>query len=495
LEHPNIIRLLDYGERDDLAYLATEYKSGGTLREYLNNSPHGLDTEEAIQLFTYIASAVDYAHVNGVIHRDLKPENIILQKTGEAIFPYIADFGLALVEGATRYTRVDTGFPLGTDAYIAPELYEPKSQTTPQVDIYALGVMLYEALEGRSPFSLEAPPREIMNAKLNRPVPYPQNIRQRANRRVVAVIQKAMHKTPRRRYISASELMEEMDKAYRAGTEEEVARQDRKRNQNIALALLIVGLLTCFATLLAPLIPQLSLFGEDGRVFDDQMTLLPTPSLMTELTNSTLESVPPYIERPSSTLPPTMTPSFVTTVPPTLTRTERPTITLVPTAQGLGGVLRDGPLDVALVNYEFRSENHPEPAAIQFEIEFENTSNTPVDIHLNTETIHGFDNMGTRYGDFVTVFRDYWDRRCISLVGRPDFEGNFNHTLRIEAGNSSTWVWWLNPEGTQGCSQEDQIGRVRFAVDWVEFEMTVEYRIGTERETLPVKWRMIRSTS
>lgn len=315
LVHPHIIHFIEYAEQDDVPFLVTEYMPGGTLREYLTNSLEGLDIDEVFQLFMDIADAIDYAHQRGIIHRDLKPENIVLQDTENRVYPYIADFGIALIVGRTRHTRTDADWPLGTAAYVPPEMYE-QSDPTPQSDIYALGVMLYEALEGHPAFPLNATQQAIMNAKLDKPVPYGKNIKQRTNSRVAKTIQRAMHKNPKKRHNSASELMEAIEQAYKSGTEEELVRIDRFRN-------LVIGLGLLFATLLAPLIPRL--FPGDGSQStpESRNTQIPTQILIVPTYTLTLSSPPTSTDTPNE---PTHTLSSINT--PTETATRNPTSTL-----------------------------------------------------------------------------------------------------------------------------------------------------------------------
>ncbi len=150
LQHPNILPLHDSGEVDGLVFYVMPYVEGESLRDRLERE-RPLPVDEAVEIATEIASALDYAHRHGVIHRDIKPENILLHD-GRAL---VADFGIALAasrtDGATRLT--ETGLSLGTPAYMSPEQAMGERQITAKADVYALGCVLYEMLVGEPPFT------------------------------------------------------------------------------------------------------------------------------------------------------------------------------------------------------------------------------------------------------------------------------------------------------------------------------------------------------
>ena len=146
LTHKHILPVYDYGQEGPWHYLVMAYISQGTLAHRL--SAHGPFTPvEANVLFEQIASALQYAHDQGILHRDIKASNILLQND---TYAYLADFGIAkLLERENGLTQ--TGTFLGTPEYMAPELFE--SQAVLASDIYALGVVLYHMLTGRLPFT------------------------------------------------------------------------------------------------------------------------------------------------------------------------------------------------------------------------------------------------------------------------------------------------------------------------------------------------------
>src|SRR2546428_4447782 len=149
LDHAHILPAYDYGEQEPWHYMVMPYIEHGTLRDRLLEGP--LSLEEVGILFEQIASALQFAHDHGIIHRDIKASNILLR---DDHYAYLADFGLVkTLKGASELTQ--TGSLLGTPEYMAPELAEGPASTSS--DIYALGVLLYQMVTGRVPFTAETP--------------------------------------------------------------------------------------------------------------------------------------------------------------------------------------------------------------------------------------------------------------------------------------------------------------------------------------------------
>jgi serine/threonine-protein kinase len=144
LHHPNIVGVYEYGEADDIAYIAMEYVDGIGLREYLNRKAR-FEFQQIVAILTQLLSALDFAHSQGVVHRDIKPANLILTSSGAL---KVADFGIARVD-ASNLTM--TGMVMGTPSYMAPE----QCQGLPsdhRADLFSVGVVFYELLTGRKPF-------------------------------------------------------------------------------------------------------------------------------------------------------------------------------------------------------------------------------------------------------------------------------------------------------------------------------------------------------
>jgi Tol biopolymer transport system component/tRNA A-37 threonylcarbamoyl transferase component Bud32 len=200
LQHPHILGLIDSGEADGLLYYVMPYVAGESLRARLIREGQ-LPVEEALRLAREVASALDYAHRQGVVHRDIKPENTLLQD-GAAL---VADFGIALaVEEAGGSRMTQTGMSLGTPAYMSPEQAMGERKIGARSDVYALGAMTYEMLAGEPPFT--GPNSQAIVAKVLTEQPPPL----RAKRPTVApaaeaAIMTALQKLPADRWASAKE--------------------------------------------------------------------------------------------------------------------------------------------------------------------------------------------------------------------------------------------------------------------------------------------------
>jgi beta-lactam-binding protein with PASTA domain/predicted Ser/Thr protein kinase len=147
LSHPNVVQVYDQGEDDGLLYLAMEYLPGRTLRESLTERG-ALTIREALRVLEPVLDALAAAHRAGIVHGDVKPENVVLTDDGRA---KVADFGLARA-GAATLTSAASERLLGTAAYLAPELLT-RGIADARADVYAVGILLYEMLTGRQPFT------------------------------------------------------------------------------------------------------------------------------------------------------------------------------------------------------------------------------------------------------------------------------------------------------------------------------------------------------
>ena len=197
LQHDHILPAYDFGEQPPWYYLVMPYIDYCTLNDKLEQGP--LSPDYAGELLMQIASGLQYAHDHGVIHRDIKPSNILMR---DDHFIYLADFGLARsVEGADRVTQ--TGVLLGTPEYMAPELADgPPNKSS---DVYALGILLYQMVTGKMPFSGDNPLAVYLKQMREPPIP-PSRIQPGIPRSVEQVILRALEKDPRRRYDSPMSL-------------------------------------------------------------------------------------------------------------------------------------------------------------------------------------------------------------------------------------------------------------------------------------------------
>jgi serine/threonine-protein kinase len=175
LGHPNICEVTDVGTTEEgLPYMVMQYLEGRTLSELITESEAGIYAERALDIIVQMLSALQVAHEAGILHRDLKPENIFLTQMGDRRdFVKILDFGISKVVGAKsqdlqRLTA--TGMVLGTPYYMAPEQAAGEKALDARVDIYAVGVLLFELLVGHPPYEAESY-NELIVKIVNQPVP------------------------------------------------------------------------------------------------------------------------------------------------------------------------------------------------------------------------------------------------------------------------------------------------------------------------------------
>src|SRR5947209_7349240 len=208
LEQVNIVPIYEYGEQDGLAYLVMPYLAGGSLRDILRQRGV-LSLQEAATYIDQAASALDYAHSQGVIHRDLKPANFLLAADGRLV---LADFGIArMMEYSTSgKTLTGTGMIIGTPEYMAPEMASGE-RIDYRADIYELGIILFQMLSGQVPFT-GASPISVVMKQIQEPLPLLHQSNPAIPAAVDTVIQKATAKRREDRYTSAKE----MAQAFRA---------------------------------------------------------------------------------------------------------------------------------------------------------------------------------------------------------------------------------------------------------------------------------------
>jgi serine/threonine protein kinase len=206
LQHPRTVPVYDCGEFNNQPYVVMRYLTGGTLSGMISRSPDGIALDALAPIISQVAEALDFAHRHGVIHRDIKPSNVLLDEDGNA---YLADFGIAKVAEVTAQLT-GTGI-IGTPAYLAPEMVEEGS-TTHLLDVYALGVSIFQAITGRQPYS-STTPVGLMMAHLNEPIPDARDYRADVTAGVQLVIERAMAKDPAQRYQSAGRLAADLTRA------------------------------------------------------------------------------------------------------------------------------------------------------------------------------------------------------------------------------------------------------------------------------------------
>ena len=233
LRHPGICVVHDVGEVEGTPYLAMQFVEGESLGERIrrlrSEGPRSGPEERAdgsssgprtqreqrsvYELLAKVARAVHFAHEHGVVHRDLKPGNILLDAGGD---PVVLDFGLAAAKQWETETQLTvSGSPIGTPGYMPPELVRPHGrETSPRSDIFSLGVILYECLTLERPFRGQGE-AEVYESIERDPVPDPRRHNPTLPRDAVAVLERAMEKAPRRRYGTAAEFADELDRLSR----------------------------------------------------------------------------------------------------------------------------------------------------------------------------------------------------------------------------------------------------------------------------------------
>jgi serine/threonine protein kinase/Tfp pilus assembly protein PilF len=186
LNHPHILPLFDSGESNGLLYYVMPYVEGESLRERLDRDGK-FSVDEAVRLAQGIASALDYAHRQGIVHRDIKPENVMLYEN----MPMVMDFGIAKAVAAGSETLTQTGMMVGTPAYVSPEQAAGETNLDGRSDQYSLACLLYEMIAGERPFS-GSTPQSIMAKRFTEKPAALQSIRPSVPAHVDWAVAKAM---------------------------------------------------------------------------------------------------------------------------------------------------------------------------------------------------------------------------------------------------------------------------------------------------------------
>jgi serine/threonine protein kinase len=205
VKHPGIVQVHDFGTHNGVAYFSLEFCEGGSLAGKLKQG--ALPPVAAARLLEQIARAVQAAHDKGIVHRDLKPANVLLDERG---LPRVSDFGLAKrLDGGPGLTQY--GAVMGTPTYMAPEQAQGKKEIGPWSDVYALGAILYHCLTGRPPFKAAHVADMLLQVMRNEPVP-PRRLVPGVPRDLETICLKCMAKDPARRYASARDLADDLER-------------------------------------------------------------------------------------------------------------------------------------------------------------------------------------------------------------------------------------------------------------------------------------------
>jgi serine/threonine protein kinase len=198
LEHPHIVPVYDFSEHKGMAYLVMRYVEGETLKAHLTGEP--LSPQRILEILKPVAEALAYAHEQGVLHRDIKPSNVMLTPE-DSIF--LTDFGLARMAQSGEST-LSQDMMIGTPQYMSPEQAKGE-EVDERTDIYSLGVVLFEMLTGRVPFSADTP-YAIIHDHIYTPLPLPTAIKPDIFPALERVVLKALAKEKDDRYQKVTEL-------------------------------------------------------------------------------------------------------------------------------------------------------------------------------------------------------------------------------------------------------------------------------------------------
>jgi serine/threonine-protein kinase len=365
LHHPHIVDVYDAGVANGHYFIAMEYLPNGTLKSRLDdlrNKNAALPVAEALTVAQQMAQTLEYAHRNGIIHRDVKPSNILIAEDGRYV---LSDFGIASHLGATRVTRDFS--TLGSAEYMSPEQAQGL-EISPRSDVYSLGVVVFEMLTSRLPFVADTV-LALLYKHVNEPPPTITRLRADLPPGIKEVVNKALEKSPDKRYASAAEMANAIQGLLGRQRQAQGNGADSKRTPMPIIAAVAVvalvgsGVVIALGTRLrfgnppmstATPMPALTATQAQKAIAPPvaTTTLAPetvAPSATTEPTATQTSLSPTSTSAftpvatvtatattlPTETPPPTATPAPTLTETPTATRTRRPlptrTRTPVPT--------------------------------------------------------------------------------------------------------------------------------------------------------------------
>jgi len=225
LNHPNVMRVFTDDHRSRV-YMVMEWCPGRLLREILDEGR--IPQDRAIRIAIEVLKALEYIHANGVVHRDLKPENIMVDDNDHI---KLIDFGIAGDSASRRLTYANFTSMLGTPNYIAPEQVKGK-RGDGRTDIYSMGVILYEMLTGKLPFTGPTPMAAMNDRLLNHPLP-PRVADPAVSPQLQEILYRALERDPKNRYATAQEFIHDLEHPEQVGIEErpELLHWQKRKSQ------------------------------------------------------------------------------------------------------------------------------------------------------------------------------------------------------------------------------------------------------------------------
>ena len=231
LNHPKVMRV--YGnEKRSRIYMVMEWCEGRLLRQILDEGR--MTQDRAVRIAVAVLDALEYIHANGVVHRDLKPENIMVDHQDNI---KLIDFGIASDSAARRLTYANFTATLGTPNYISPEQVKGK-RGDGRTDIYSMGIILYEMLPGKQPFSGSSPMAVMNDRLLNYPLP-PTIANSAISPQLQEVLYRALERDPKNRYSKARDFQWDLEHLDQVGVEDRIELRDwSKRKSHLSRKIL-----------------------------------------------------------------------------------------------------------------------------------------------------------------------------------------------------------------------------------------------------------------
>ncbi len=324
LQHPHIVRVIDFETAGEHPYMVMEFVQGGSLRDYLEEVGGALSEEEAVALTKQLADALRYAHGRGMVHRDIKPANVLFssQQRRHAV---LSDFGIARLLDEAKLTMSST--MLGTPAYMAPEIVkgEPADK---RADLYSLGAMLYEMVTGRTPHTGDTP-YAVMLKQANDPLPLPREINPEISESLESFLLKSLEKDPKRRFQSAEEMIIALQSLDKTAATSFVAETSPRRKPPPSKNKRMMPLVGAILGVVAIAAVTLFLLTRGGGEEEIATVADETPTAEVVPTDTAVPTDTSILPTDEPTAVPVIAPTD-TSIPPTAEPTLAPTATIVP---------------------------------------------------------------------------------------------------------------------------------------------------------------------